>query len=801
MTEITPQDLSGPAQPDTKPIASVKDVPEDIQKAIWQLALTLEQEDKDIRNRDLIKWRRNEDYWIGIQDGFYSALSQRYIAGATKGVTYPGYLLDDNEDIDEYDSTVNVYRAHGESIIAALSTGLPFTRFFPKNADDPDDISTSKAASKISEMIQKQNKSQWLFLHALYLLYTNPFVAARTYRHESAEYGMNKQPIYDQQPMYFKDQICEQCGNPISAPNMSNEPYPEDPAAQPQVPVDPALEEGPAQFNPIDPNITEAGMTPEMPPMPPEEPIDPMMTSVDQGPICPTCGPTSVSVEYYQEDVPSILGYNEVPKARECIEVYGALNIKVSHTARNFEQSPYLIFEDEVHYTYLRGLYPDMADQIDYFMSAEAIHRRTTQPDARGMATFSQAYIRPWAYNYYIKTDPATLEFLKTTFPKGVKVCYVNNLILSIEEVVLDDEWTLTKSPLSRYIHGPSLGDPGIPCQDMRNDLVYMTLDTVKHGVGDTFANPDVLDFDQYQKYKNQPGSVFPAKPRRGESLGDAFVSVKSATLSQEVKDFWAQLDQDAQFVLGDFPSLYGGQQQGGSKTLGEYVESQSRALQRLSTPWKMLSIWWASVMSKCVNSYLKHAMTDEYYVKANGDNFENVWIRTAEMQGQIGEVEPDISEQFPVTWSQRHAMFLEFIKENPLEPILATMFHPENTAQVSEILGLSNLYIPGQADRSKQLREIAQLLKSEPDVMSMMPSVMPDMDVDNHEVHMEAIKAWAISEVGMEAKTNNPKGYANIMFHYRMHQSMMQPMVSPEGGGEEEEVSEGGAEPPPENI
>jgi len=794
MAEITTDDLAaGPAEPDIKPSYNAKDVPEDIQKSIWNLAQKLELDDKDIRLREIIKWRRNEDYWVGIQDGFYSSMVNRYISAASGGVAYPGFWSNDDDDINEYDSTVNIYRAHGESLIAALSTGLPFVRFFPKNADDPDDVSTSKTASKISEMIQKQNKGQWLFLHALYLLYTSPFVAAHTYRHESAQYGMDKQPIYGSQPMNFEEQICQQCGNPIGQPNMSEQPFPNDPNAPPQA-IDPAMEGGDVPY-PLPEQLDPETQVP-IPPDISQPPSGPMMTSMaPQQPMCPTCGPTAVSVEYYQEDVPSIQGYNEVPKARECVEVFGALNVKVSHIARNFTESPYLIFEREVHHTYLRGLYPDMADQIDQYTSPEAIHRTSYQPDTNGYCSFAEAYIRPWAYNLYIKDDVGTLDYLKQNFPDGVKVCYLNMMILAVEPCNVDDEWTVTQSPLSRYIHTPSLGDPCIPLQDMRNDLVYMTLDTVKHGVGDTFANPDVLDFDQYQKYKNQPGSVFPAKPRRGEALGDAFVSVKSATLSQEVKEFWLQLDQDAQFVLGDFPSVYGGQQQGGSRTLGEYVESQSRALQRLSTPWKMLSLWWASVMSKSVNSYLKHAMSDDYYVKSNGDSYENVWIRSAEMQGQIGEVEPDISEQFPVTWSQRHAMFLEFIKENPLEPILATMFHPENTSQVSEILGLSNLHIPGQADRSKQLREISMLLKAEPDPMGLMPTVMPDMDVDNHEVHIESIKAWAVSEIGMEAKINNPKGYANVILHLRQHMMMMpQPMSeNPEG-------EEGGEEAPPEN-
>ena len=40
----------------------------------------------------------------------------------------------------------------------------------------------------------------------------------------------------------------------------------------------------------------------------------------------------------------------------------------------------------------------------------------------------------------------------------------------------------------------------------------------------------------------------------------------------------------DGQFVLGDFPSIYGGPAQSGSKTAREYLESRAVALQRLGS-------------------------------------------------------------------------------------------------------------------------------------------------------------------------------------------------------------------------
>src|SRR5688572_31601438 len=99
---------------------------------------------------------------------------------------------------------------------------------------------------------------------------------------------------------------------------------------------------------------------------------------------------------------------------------------------------------------------------------------------------------------------------------------------------------------------------------------------------------------------------------------------------------------------------------QGGSDTASEYSMSRAQALQRLQIIYKMISFFWTDVESKAVKGYAKNMKTDEKIVKQQGKNsFVNVWIRKAEMNGEVGQVEPELSEQFPLAWSQKRDIIM----------------------------------------------------------------------------------------------------------------------------------------------
>jgi hypothetical protein len=164
---------------------------------------------------------------------------------------------------------------------------------------------------------------------------------------------------------------------------------------------------------------------------------------------------------------------------------------------------------------------------------------------------------------------------------------------------------------------------------------------------------------------------------------------------------------------------------------------------------------------------------------------------------------------------------------------IQRALTEPANMGYVKNVLGLTELIIPGEESRNKQLREIQQLLASAPIVISMnasgMPHVSPPSDVvaqhaaplqgdsaapaslpansdssigsvqreqevlggsgqagatvpivlpsvpvdqllDDHAAEFEECKRWANSDAGQAARMTNPAGFANVRAHAEAH-------------------------------
>jgi hypothetical protein len=157
---------------------------------------------------------------------------------------------------------------------------------------------------------------------------------------------------------------------------------------------------------------------------------------------------------------------------------------------------------------------------------------------------------------------------------------------------------------------------------------------------------------------------------------------------------------------------------------------------------------------------------------------------------------------------------------------IQRALVEPANLGYIKNVLGLSELVIPGEDSRNKQLREIQQLLTSPPIVVPVqvpthvihgaqtpspesspsangdrsqsvnstpgdgsdqsqvashqarelvLPSVPIDQLLDDHATEFEECKRWANSDAGQAAHMTNPAGFANVRAHAEAHLRAMQ--------------------------
>jgi hypothetical protein len=160
------------------------------------------------------------------------------------------------------------------------------------------------------------------------------------------------------------------------------------------------------------------------------------------------------------------------------------------------------------------------------------------------------------------------------------------------------------------------------------------------------------------------------------------------------------------------------------------------------------------------------------------GAAFESKWIRLADLKGNLFSY-PETDEQYPTLWSQQRAVLLQLLG-NPDPQIQSVLAHPENMALMKRLIGLEEFVIPDEESRTKQYREIAQLVAEAPVVKTdpatgaetVLPSIVPDEFADNHTVELEICKRWFTADAGQVAKIEAPAGYANVRAHAMLHQA-----------------------------
>jgi hypothetical protein len=733
-------------------------IPDDIQKLLGSIRDVFDLEDQSSRQQQIRVWRKLKFYWNNITKIYFSEVAHDW--------RIPDNTVNEQLDQSFYDKPMNVFRALLESIIAALSVTVPSIQCAPDDADNPLDLSTAKAGNKIAELVFKHNNAPLLWIHALYIYCTEGLIAAYAYPKEDEKYGTTEEEEYENIEDTVTRNICPVCQEQIS---------------------------------------DEALARKEMDEFMPDDDDAVLHNMINNGKIpCANCS-SLVDPELRTETllVRRLVGITKKAKTRQCIEVYGGLNVKVPNYARTQEEVPVLRYSYELHYSEAIEKYPHLREKIggktklnsggsganDFY---ERWGRLSTQYGAEypvNTVTINSHWMRPCSFNV-LGTKEET-DQLKKLYPDGCKVVWVNDLFATAENESLDDCWTLTKNPLSDYLHHDPLGSLLVSVQDITNDIVSLTLQTMEHGIPQTFADPGVVNFKQYNQTEAAPGMIYPTKPISGKKVSDGFYEVKTASLSAEVLPFAQKILETGQMVSGALPSLFGGAAPNSSKTAAQYSMSRAQALQRLQTQWKMLTMWWKDIFGKVIPMYIKMMQDDEKFTeKDEMGNFVNVFIRKAETQGKIGSIELEGSEQLPVTWAQKKDVLMQLMQAGNPE-IMAALLSPENIPLIKLAVGMDDFVIPGEDDRQKQYEEIQLLLATEPIIMpgeidpmtgimgpeQELPSVDVDPTVDNNGIEADICRRWAVGDAGRQAKQENPKGYKNVLLHLKRHSDLLQAM------------------------
>ena len=730
---------------------------EKISRLLKSVVDHFDQEDRAVRERQLRDCRQLKLLWEGFTRIWYSEVAHDWRV-------YDAEINNDDSNQEFYDKPINIFRAYLESIIAALSVTVPGIKCYPDDADNPLDLITAKAGDKIALLIKRHNNDPLLFLHALYVLMTEHMVCCYSYPKEDEKYGTYEENQYEdhEEEAY----VCPFCNK--------------------NIPDEVFMDRELAEFMPNDDDVELHDII------------------INQGmKICPECASLlDPNLQKSKLIVTRLVGKIQAPKSRICMEVYGGLYVKIPTSARKQCDIPYLMFSYETHYSNALERYPELKALTSpngktgitsggIWDPYEQWARLNTQYRGEypiNNVTVRNTWLRPSSFEILNEEDA---KYLKKEFPDGAKVVMVNELYADSCNESLDDYWTIMQDPMADFLQKRPMGSQLINVQDITSDIISLVLQTIEHGISQTFADPQVLNFDAYRQMETLPGAVYPASAKSGKAVSDGFFETRTASLSQEVLPFFQQVQSLGQMAVGALPSLFGGQLDG-SKTASEYSMSRAQALQRLQNTWKMFTMWWKDIYAKVIPMYIEEIQGryEERSVEVDENrNFVNVFVRQAELQGKIGRIELEANENLPVTWSQRKDTYMKLLEQqNPL--ILEALTAPENVKMLAEAIGLDDFIVPGQADIDKQNEEITLLLNSEPIlqpptnediIMSMqmgeepqpieIPSVEIDFDLDNHQLEAQICRTFLIGPAGRMAKFENPSGYKNILLHMKAHQ------------------------------
>jgi len=733
-------------------------LPERLQNAVRRLALELASESEISRRAEIRRIKQAHQFWRGLQYLWWSERDQNWHLPFEQKMTDESSV----EDMPRYEFVTNIYQAFGLSIISVLSQDIPRVRFFPQSAESEADVSSAKSASEVSKLIERNNRIGNLIVEEAFHLWTGGKVGAYVrYVVDGQRFGFHPETELDERQVKIGGGwICGECGAETATHK-----------------DDTGEDENRKTSRQPDMN-RPAGRELQM--------------------ECAACGALLTEENYVPEEVitvPAGVRTTRVANGQEVLTIVGALELKTPPWANEIHEYPFLQWNMEVHQARLRAAYPHAAKKIGAPIAAgeSAQYERLARleqsqggPVTAGgdfnpnLITFQRTWLRPWAF--YQLDDEALRDELLAIFPDGCYAAFAGEVYCESRNENMDDHWRVMHAMPGDGSSGrPALGDALISVQERFNTLSNLQIETYEYGIPPIYADSEVLDFDALQSQTAEPGAHYPAKAKAGQPLAAGFFQPQAARVPPDLAGHAADLmGPVAQFLTGAFPALFGGAMTNTSTASG-YAMARDQAMGRIGLVWRRMKFFHADLMLAAVDCFRKNRPGDvEVTLLGAGAAFESKWIRLVDLKGELFSY-PETDEQYPTQWADQRTVLMQLMA-NPDPRLQGVLGDPSNLGLLKRLIGLDELVIPDEESRTKQYREIAQLLQEQPVVRAdsrtgaeqMLPSIVPDEFADNHAVELDACKRWFSSDAGQIAKIEAPAGYANVRAHAQLHEQFL---------------------------
>ena len=779
---VNPRGNAGAANAGQNPFGGNNEqLPERLQAALRRLVQQYSVESESTRRQEVRRIKQAHQFWRGLQYLWWNERDQNW------HLPFEQKLADGSslEDLPRYEFVTNIYQAFGLSLVSVLSQDVPRVRFFPSSAQAEEDVAAAKAATEVAQLVERNNRVGNLIVEEAFSLWTDGKVGAYVrFVVDGQRFGFHPETEIGAREVRVGEDVyvCPDCGTEkkrgLEGQNrMGNETQ----------------------------NSETGGAT------------DGAGVQDSATVNCDLCGALLTEEDFVAAEtvtVPAAETRMRVPNGQEVVTMVGGLELKTPPWANEMHEYPYLQWNMEVHQARLRAAYPHAAEKIGAPVASggQEYERLARLGQSQGgplteggdininLITFQRTWLRPWAF--FALDDKALRDELLELFPDGAQIAFAGDVYCESRNENMDDHWRVLHAlPGDGSSGRPALGDSLISVQERFNTLSNLQMETYEYGIPPIYADSEVLDFDALQSQTAEPGVHYPARAKPGQSLAAGFFQPEPAEVPPDLAEHAANLmGPVSQFLTGAFPALFGGAM-AGNDTASGYSMARDQAMGRIGLVWRRMKFFHADIMLLAVDCFRRNRPQDvEVTLLGAGAAFESKWIRLADLKGNLFSY-PETDEQYPTLWSQQRAVLLQLLG-NPDPQMQAVLAHPENTALIKRLIGLEEFVIPDEESRTKQYREIAQLVAEHPlvhrqdvtaavapdlaanaaaagsdaglDAEIILPSILPDEFADNHAVELDICMRWFSSDAGQVAKIEAPLGYANVRAHALFHRDYL---------------------------
>lgn len=762
---------SGEAPPDLGPNNErLQDLKPDLVNALRELVRQYRTEGVVARRNGIRRIRQARLFWQGLQYAWWNPNDMNW------HLPFEQRFSDDREleEMPRYQFVTNFYQGFGLSFIAVLSQDVPSVRFYPQSAQSLEDIAAARAASDVAELIERNNEVENLLSVIGYFLWTDGKLGAYVrYVADGQRFGFHDETLLEaiEIPLGEDVFVCPHCGKEVP---VSRDPWSvsREEQASPIAGVESSKSkvEGGESGRPSA-STSSFGVAPSRPDSvlnvestnqetdsssfdfepstlnPPDRP-----QSSGHGPRdtdhedvsrhsslaarhCPSCGAGLTSANLRPAErvtVPRVIGTRRVPNGQEVISIAGGLELNTPVWANEMHEYPYLQWQAEVHRAKLKAAYPHVANKIEAAPSQgpDDVYARVSRLSVEqglpsihpgdalmNLITFDRTWLRPWAF--YAVEDEAVRNELLALFPNGCYCGFAGDVYCESRSESMDDHWRVLHALPGDGQNRPSVGDSLVQVQERYNVLSNMQAETYEYGIPPIYADPQVLDFDALANQIAEPAAHFPARARPGQPLAAGFFQPQPARVPPDMVEHQQELiGPVAQFLTGLFPAIFGGNMED-VKTASGYALARDQAMGRLGLVWRRTKQFYADVLMLAVDCFRQNRPADAEIPLLGPDGVLDARsIRTADLKGNV-LAHPEADETFPRLKSQQRAVLQQLFSVN--DPLIQeALSEPANVGYIKNVLGLTELVVPGEDSRNKQLREIQQLLASAPIVVDV---------------------------------------------------------------------------------